>query len=160
MFFIRGRRLWKARKPLQKYRSNWKLPMTVIVHHAADHGPGQNTIASEKRYLRAIQNFHMGPSRRWSDIAYNYLVMPSGRVWEGRGFGVVGAHAPDWNTRGIGVCFAGNGERGLSEKQIAAYNNLINRLKRKGANIVDIKAHGDVYPTSCPGTGIRRDLGL
>ena len=160
MFYIRGRKLWRAKRPADKHKRSWRLPMAVIVHHAADHGPRQNTIKEEASYLRGIQSFHMGPQRGWSDIAYNYLIMPSGRVWEGRGFGVVGAHAPGWNAQGIGVCFAGSGDHGLNEKQINAYNNLIRRLKRKGANIVGAKAHGDVYPTSCPGNGIRKDLGL
>jgi hypothetical protein len=134
--------------------------MTVVVHHAADDGPKNNTQRAERAYLRGIQDFHMGPSRGWNDIAYNYVITKAGRVYEGRGYEVVGAHAPRFNTRGIGICFAGNGEKPLNDKQLAAYVSLIKRLQTKGANIVATKAHGDVYPTSCPGVGIRKSLGL
>ncbi len=160
MFYIRGRRLWRARRSRQVVKSDWTKPMTVVVHHAADDGPKNRTWRSESAYMRGIQDFHMGPSRGWNDIAYNYVIMPSGRVLEGRGFEVVGAHAPRFNTRGIGICFAGTGDKQLNDKQLAAYNNLIRRLEAKGANITDTKAHGDVYPTSCPGVGIRKSLGL
>ena len=134
--------------------------MTVIIHHAADNGPAASTHRAERAYMRGIQDFHMGPRRQWADIAYNYMIMPSGRVYDDRGSGVVGSHAPRYNARGIGVCFAGNGEKGLSTAQLAAYGNLIKRLKKHGANITNTRAHGDVYPTSCPGTGIRKALGL
>jgi N-acetylmuramoyl-L-alanine amidase len=134
--------------------------MTVIVHHAADKGPVNNTPRAERKYMRGIQDFHMGPSRDWNDIAYNYMIMPSGRVYEARGYGVTGAHAPGWNNKGIGVCFAGNGDVKPTEASIKAYNNLINRLESKSANITNAKPHGDVYPTSCPGVAIRKELGL
>lgn len=160
MFYIRGRRLWRARRPVQRVKSSWSTPMTVIVHHAADDGPKNNTWRAEAAYMRGIQNFHMGPRRGWNDIAYNYVIMPSGRVLEARGWETVGAHAPRYNTRGIGICFAGNGDKQPTEASVAAYHALVRRLKAKGANITDTKPHGDVFPTSCPGVAIRKELGL
>lgn len=161
MFYIRGRRVWKARKPIRRDFHNWKTnKMTVVVHHAADNGPKSLSRKHKHEYLRGIQSFHMGAQRCWSDIAYNYIVMADGSVYEGRGFGVIGAHAPGWNKRGIGVCFAGDGREHVSPQAVAAYHKLIKRLKKHGANIVSTAAHGDVYPTTCPGNAIRKALDL
>lgn len=161
-FWIRGRRLWLARKPLNVNRYDWSNPMTVVVHHTADRGPTKaNRVWSEAAFMRSTQAFHTGPSRGWSDIAYNYIIMPSGRVWEGRGYGVVGAHAPNYNRRGIGVCFAGNySETPPTPAAIEAYYALLSRLRTHGADIDDIVAHGDVYATSCPGNALRHALNL
>lgn len=137
--------------------------MSVIVHHAADNGPPKrNRIWSELRYMRGIQKFHMDdPDRMWADIAYNYVIMPSGRVYEGRGYGVIGAHAPGHNTSGIGVCFAGNFENEDPDpRAVAAFYELVKRLEYHGANIVDVVGHGDVTATSCPGRRLRKALGL
>lgn len=134
--------------------------MHVVAHHSADPAP-KSTLRQEAKWMRDCQAFHMGPQRGWADIAYNYVIMPSGRVYEGRGFGKVGAHAPNWNTKGIGVCFAGTyTEKAPTPASIAAYHNLLARLRKQGANIVGEKAHGDVFPTSCPGSKLRMALGL
>lgn len=161
MFYIRGRKLWLARRPRSVAKSDWTAPHTVIVHHTADAGPKRNTVASEAAFMRQTQEFHMGPQRGWSDIAYNFIIMPSGRVWEGRGYGVIGAHAPNWNTKGIGVSFAGTyTDKSPSAASLKAYHALLKRLREKGANIIGEKGHGDVYPTSCPGSKLRLALGL
>jgi hypothetical protein len=161
MFWIRGRRLWGAKRARSVTRADWTDGVTIIVHHTADAGPKANTPKAERAFMRQVQDFHMGPARGWSDIAYNYIVMPSGRVYEARGYGVVGAHAPGWNTNGIGVCFAGTyTDRIPSAASVKAYNQLLNRLAGKGAKIQGEKAHGDVYATGCPGSGIRKALKL
>ena len=160
MFYIRGRILWRAKRAKAKTRVSWAENMTVIVHHAADDGPKRNTAVEERKYMRRIQDFHMGPRRQWNDIAYNYIIMPSGRVYEGRGFGVVGSHAPGFNTKGIGICFAGHGDTPPTQLSLSAYYSLLRLLKRRGAGIIRERAHGDVFPTSCPGNAIRKALGL
>lgn len=33
-----------------------------------------------------------------------------GNIYEGRGFNVVGAHAPNYNNKSIGICLIGNWE--------------------------------------------------
>lgn len=42
------------------------------------------TIDQEKRFLRAVQRWHMD-NNGWSDIAYSWAVFPSGRIYELRG---------------------------------------------------------------------------
>ena len=38
----------------------------------------------------------------WSDIGYNFLVGEDGNIYEGRGWGKVGAHARGHNSDSIG----------------------------------------------------------
>jgi hypothetical protein len=56
---------------------------------------------------RSYQNLHID-GRGWNDIGYNFLVGEDGNVYEGRGWEAVGAHAPTYNTRSIGICILGD----------------------------------------------------
>lgn len=156
-FWIRGRRLWRARRAKHVTPAAWGAGVDVFVHHTADPGPRRKDV---RAYLRQIQSFHMD-TRGWSDIAYNYLIAPDGTVWEGRGWGVVGAHTEGHNTKSIGICFMGTftTQTPTPAAQIA-FSKLHAHLERKGARIRGTYGHGDVYATSCPGKGVRKALGL
>jgi N-acetylmuramoyl-L-alanine amidase len=56
--------------------------------------------------MRNIQNLHMN-TNRWADIGYNFCVGGDGLVYEGRGWTRVGAHALNFNSVSIGICFIG-----------------------------------------------------
>ncbi|MEM8558039.1 MAG: peptidoglycan recognition family protein [Bacteroidota bacterium] len=52
----------------------------VTVHHTyTEVGPD-----GEAAHVHAIQRFHQGAERFWGDIAYHYLIGPSGTVFVGR----------------------------------------------------------------------------
>lgn len=157
-FWVRPRRLWRAKAAKRTTYSPWtESLMYVIVHHTADPGPRRGDV---RRYLREIQRFHQ-ETRGWNDIAYNYLIDPEGIVWEGRPFGVVGAHAPGYNTRGIGVCFMGTyTSKEPSPLQVDAFYDLLRRLEARGVRITDTYPHRRVYATSCPGDGVMEALDL
>jgi len=44
----------------------------------------------------------------WNDIAYTYLVCEDGRVYEGRGWNVRGAHTFGYNEIAVGICIIGD----------------------------------------------------
>ena len=44
----------------------------------------------------------------WSDIGYNFLIGGDGRVYEGRGWGVQGAHTYGYNSIAVGICYIGD----------------------------------------------------
>jgi len=44
----------------------------------------------------------------WDDIGYSFLIGEDGRVYEGRGWGVVGAHTLNYNSVSYGFCVIGN----------------------------------------------------
>ena len=56
--------------------------------------------------VRNIQMFHI-ETRKWSDIAYNFLVGGDGLAYEGRGWDQVGAHTYGYNIKSIGIALVG-----------------------------------------------------
>lgn len=86
-----------------------KLKM-AYVHHTA--GSNSYTKAEADDVVRGIYAYHTGSSRKYCDIAYNFLIDRFGRAYEGRFGGmakpVIGAHAMGFNTGSTGVAAMGN----------------------------------------------------
>lgn len=88
----------------------YKTPKKFIVHHTAGSTGGTDPSAT----IRAIYYWH-AQVLGWGDIGYNYLIDPSGTIYEGRygGDGVVGAHAyndvsnVNYNEGSIGIVLLG-----------------------------------------------------
>lgn len=98
------RREWLAQKAMEPYaKVKAPVPYVVISHTATESG---DTIADNKYLIRHVQCFHI-ESRRFIDIAYNFLVGCDGVVYEGRGWGVEGAHTYGYNRRSVGISFVG-----------------------------------------------------
>ena len=57
--------------------------------------------------LKRIQNFHI-KTKKYNDIAYNFLIGSDGNVYEGRGWKRVGSHTHGFNSKAIGISFVGN----------------------------------------------------
>jgi hypothetical protein len=53
----------------------------ITIHHTES--PTPDPIGETER-LRSIQRGHMMTDHQWGDIAYHYLIGPSGRIYEGR----------------------------------------------------------------------------
>ncbi len=173
MFIIRPRRRWAA-SPGNFRHTDWRRrTVDEYVHHTADSGPKHGAKASlrdEIEYLKRIESFHVNV-RGYAGIGYSYIVMPSGRVWEGRGFEKVGAHTLDpkdadgdhkyiENTE-LGVCFAGNfNVQKPTRRALFAHSLLRRRLRIKGVRIDRTYPHRAAYATSCPGDNLVRALNL
>ena len=137
---IISRSEWGARAPRARNTVTWSQRTEFIVHYSE--GPTDQTV-------RSIQDFHMN-GRGWADIGYNFLVDVDGRIYEGRGWLVVGAHAPDHNTSGIGVCMIGrNGDATAAAKRSIRW--LYDAAVRHAGRRLAMLGHRDVYATSCPG---------
>lgn len=135
-----SRAKWGARAPRSRSTVGWSQRREFIVHYSE--GPTTQSV-------RSIQDFHMD-GRGWSDIGYNFLVDVKGRIYEGRGWLVVGAHAPGHNASGIGVCMIGrDGDATPAAKRSIRwlYDEAV---RRAGRNLAKL-GHRDVYATSCPG---------
>lgn len=146
---IIGRGTWGARAPLSVTRDYWTDGVDIIVHHTAGAVPLFNTRILEFRIARQIQLQHM--AKGWSDIGYNYLIMPSGRILTGRGFGVRGAHVENHNTDTCGISFVGDySKKRPTPEAIDAYRKLRRELERNGAKIRRTRRHSDLNPTACP----------
>ena len=138
---IISRAEWGARAPRNRQTVSWSQRREVVVHYSE--GPTTQT-------PRSIQDYHRGPSRGWADIGYNFLVDVQGRIYEGRGWLTVGAHAPDHNTSGIGVCMIGrDGDATAAAERSIRW--LYDEACRRAGRSLRKLGHRDVYATSCPG---------
>ena len=137
-----SRAQWGARPP--KNRSRISSSNGVYVHHSA--GPESQTV-------KQIQNFHMD-SRGWSDIAYSWLVDRNGTIYEGRGWGVAGAHTAGYNSSSHAVCYIGNTSASPAPAKAKASINAViaehNRRYRSGY----VRPHRAVASTACPGNDL------
>jgi hypothetical protein len=144
----------------------------ITIHHTVYPTLSPNASqATEFQRMRSIYDLHVNHNK-WSDIGYHYVIMPSGRVYEGRYDKKRGAH--DKINDGFGVAFEGSyhlpGSM-ITEAQFQSAVKLCTRLcKRIG--ITDptvcvstrtafagnpyrklplILGHRDRYAGTCPG---------
>lgn len=107
-----------------------------------------------KSYLRSTQRFHQGPQRRWADIGYNFAVDGAGRIWELRGWMVVGAHAPGFNSTSHGLLLIlGEGQTPTPAMLAGARAYIAEHNRRCGKGY--IRPHSAAKATQCPGDHIR-----
>lgn len=128
----------------------------VVIHHFAspDIAPSA-TQSKETEAMRGVERSHLG--RGWQGIGYNFVIFGSGRVYEGRGWGRVGAHAPGANSKSVGICFGWDGQaRGLTPGAVQAAHELLREGITLGwlAPELEIRGHRFYSQTTCPGDRI------
>nr|AFE48097.1 peptidoglycan recognition protein 5 isoform A [Ctenopharyngodon idella] len=86
--------------------------------------------------------------------ALRFLISGDGVVYEGRGWGIVGAHAKEHNFHSVGIAFMGNFNDELpSSESLSALLRLLHIGVLHGhvrPNFV-LVGHRDVAKTACPG---------
>ncbi len=157
---------WRSGLNPPNYSRTFTTTQNMIVHHSA----GSNTATNYTQVVRDIYIFHT-QERNWSDIGYNYLVAPDGRLYAGRDPGdgeqdkVMGAHFCGGNGGTMGVCLLGNYD--LQDASEATYETLEQLLTWKGftdelnvqsqnphplnENLGVIAGHRNGCSTQCPG---------
>ncbi|GAV03903.1 hypothetical protein RvY_14268 [Ramazzottius varieornatus] len=148
---------WGARPP--QSISRLQEPVTyAFIHHSA--GTEPKDLESGKRTVRSIQNYHMD-TQKWSDIGYTFLIGGDGSVFEGRGWGIVGAHTMNYNSTGYGFCFLGTFTNSLptlaarnAAKALIAEAAAAGRLKKD----YKLKGHRQMGSTECPGTALYNEI--
>ena len=149
---IISRSSWGARAP----RSVETVPASKREAVMAHYSTGEELNVGKSGvddWLRSIQRYHMD-THGWADIGYNYMIDRFGRVYEGRGWNVLGAHAAKANTPNIGVCFLGDDDKGVQDVTPAArqaFADLYVWLQHKVGRKLKRRGHRDVNSTSCPG---------
>ena len=114
----------------------------LVLHHTVSAYAGPQS-------LRNIQNFHIN-SNGWADLGYNWLVSPSGTVYEGRGWAVQGAHARGHNASSIGVAYIGDGRQPVSDAAKFAILRVAAEADRRFGSLRRVGPR-DVGSTVCPG---------
>ncbi|CAH0549100.1 unnamed protein product [Brassicogethes aeneus] len=148
---IVSRSQWGARSALSQRYLKFNPPPYIVIHHSA--GPECRTDSTCKSTVKSIQDYHIS-SKGFKDIGYNFLVGDDGNVYEGRGWGIHGAHVPAYNARSIGICFLGNFQRSSpSEKQLETVQNLVSCGVELGKISPQYKliGHRQGKSTECPG---------
>lgn len=136
---------WGARAPRSRETVSWSKRTGFMGHYSA---------ASASQTVREIQNFHMD-TRGWSDIGYNFLINSvTGKVYEGRGWTVLGAHCKGYNTPNIGVCVIGKDRAGIKDVSDAArrsFKALYEEAQERKGGKLTLLGHRDHGSTDCPG---------
>ncbi|XP_063708503.1 peptidoglycan-recognition protein LB [Culicoides brevitarsis] len=124
----------------------------VIIHHS--YLPGHCTTTAECiKAMQDMQKYHQ-EVQGWNDIGYSFGVGGDGLVYQGRGFNVVGAHAPKFNDKSVGICLIGDWRKSLPPKaMLQAVQDLIEYGVQNGNIEEDYKllGHRQVRDTECPG---------
>ncbi|MBM0740322.1 N-acetylmuramoyl-L-alanine amidase [Phormidium sp. CLA17] len=145
-------------------------PKRITIHHTALSGQAaiNGTQTQEAARMRLIYNGHVN-GNSWADIGYHFIIMPSGRVYEGRSERKRGSH--DVVNDGLGIAFDGvYSTNTISQQQYQAAVALCTVLsKRYGfkntvtpvptptadfgtRNLPLICGHRDRVSTACPGS--------
>lgn len=137
---------WGAAAPTARLTAVGALQRTAaMIHHTTGAQLGKK---DPRAWLRSIQRFHQG-AKGWTDIGYNLLVDDAGRVYEGRGLDVQGAHCTGWNVPAYGVAYLGDGDQVTAAARVglrAAVELLDARSRRQLRRM----GHRDGKPTGCP----------
>jgi len=106
--------------------------------------------------VRGIQDFHMGPDRGWTDIAYTGVVCPHRYVFEGRGlFRRTAANGTaTGNNTAYAFCYLGGEGDPFTEDGKAAMKAAMNWTRAHGGAGAGRNDHNDWKATACPGTEI------
>ncbi len=149
----------------------------LLVHHTAS----SNIVADPREVIRQTYAFQTGPSKRWPDICYHFMIGPDGTVWETRAGSLAGPVVADatGGNQGFGqlVCLIGDftaqapspaaqnslmrmliflADRYGVDTDPAATSTFVSRGSDKfpaGSTITTptISGHRDVTYTACPG---------
>jgi N-acetylmuramoyl-L-alanine amidase len=133
----------------------------LIVHHSA----GANTSNNWTAVVNSIWDYHVN-TNGWSDIGYNWLIAPDGKIYQGRPDDKIGAHFCAQNSATMGVCMIGTYTSEnitplarFSLEQLLVWKACRNTLDptdsvfHAGSQLVlpVISGHRDGCATSCPG---------
>ncbi|XP_013870469.1 peptidoglycan recognition protein 5 [Austrofundulus limnaeus] len=150
---IVSREQWGAAPPKQKETLRGPAQRVVIHHTAFQSCRG---LAECKEGVLHIQRFHMN-DRDFDDIGYNFLVGGDGLVFEGRGWGVVGAHTKGHNRDTLGIAFMGNYTNDTPSKDAL---QSVKQLLISGVSLGFLQpqfvlfGHRDLGNTICPGENL------
>ena len=167
---------WGARSPRRAW--SYATPVThLAIHHTASTADGNADTWSEcAAAVRGVQNFHMNVNG-WNDIGYNYLVCPTGAIFQGRednnhGSDVVGSH-DSYNSRSVGANGLGYYHPPYNQTPPSAMLDGFADLfawiadrrgidpsgssyyAARGITVSNVYGHRQVYATACPGDGLQ-----
>jgi len=142
---------WGARVPRAVSNISGSVNMT-FVHHTAGTWQCEDKETCIAQ-VQDIQNLHMDKNG-WDDIGYSFLIGEDGRVYEGRGWQVVGAHTFHYNAVAYGFCIIGNYmKRAPKPVALQTTQDIIDCGVQLGhiTKKYELFGHRDGRCTECPG---------
>jgi hypothetical protein len=141
------------------------LPYTEVILHtvAGSNRAPSASYAQDVQHIRNIESYHRN-QRNWpGGIGYNFVIMRSGRIFEGQGWGRRGTHTENRNSQ-LGVCFDGHGDQApATDAQWASAEWLLREGLRTGKlrSGYRVSGHRDYSQKgkTCPGTLIYPHIG-
>jgi hypothetical protein len=129
---------------------------TVVVHHdGINRLTPQSTREQEREVMRIFEDYHAKNLTQSNPrIGYQFVLMPSARIYEGVGWKRIGAHVSGHNSEFYGICFAGNGANTRpSAECVSAFVDWRIEGVRLGFISLNhiVKGHQDFNKPSCPG---------
>jgi hypothetical protein len=116
------------------------------LHHSITNPPGPDaTLAQDCAHVRDFEA--IGQNRFGCGISYTWVVMPSGRVFQGHDLDRQGTHTYGRNNRSRAICLAGNFDVNPLPQRMQ--NSVALLLRELGATLDG--GHRDVFATACPG---------
>jgi hypothetical protein len=152
---VYSREEWGAAEPNGSYSTQVSLNAGVQHHTAMPTLPAKATVEQEKERMRALQQIHL--NNGWTDIGYALVVMPSGRIYEGRPARYVGAHTLGHNTGYAGWALDGNYD--VSKPTKAGLTGCRRAREILGVADKPLYGHYELNPTDCPGKNLIPRLG-
>jgi len=161
---------WLDNNPPVKSLADLPNPKRITIHHFFNPSNPAQTEFEEIQRMRGVRRGQMeNPVQRFSDIGYHFVIMSSGRIYEGRPQGKRGAH--DVINDGFGVAFDGDyTSRTITQEQFDSAVALCTKLCQQigitdptipvstptadfgTINLPRICGHRDRVITGCPGT--------
>ncbi|KAF7665415.1 hypothetical protein LDENG_00144420 [Lucifuga dentata] len=148
---------WGAVAPQQRETLRDSAQRVIIHHTARANCKGLRECMDE---LVKIQMIHM-TKRGFADIGYNFLVGGDGMLYEGRGWGVVGAHTKGNNHDSLGIAFMANFNNDTPSTEAIS---SVKQLLRSGVSQRYLQpefvllGHRDLGNTACPGENLYASL--
>ena len=156
---------WGAALSLSEGIFSGSPSYTTVTHIIVHHSAGGNVSTDWDAVVRSILDFHVN-TNGWADVAYNWLIAPTGKLYVGRGGGnnVLGAHYCSKNGNTMGICMLGTYtsvaptdtalrtlEKIIAWKCTDSNINPLASATHAVGNLKTIEGHRSGCSTECPG---------
>uniref|UniRef100_A0A0K8RGC5 Putative peptidoglycan recognition protein n=1 Tax=Ixodes ricinus TaxID=34613 RepID=A0A0K8RGC5_IXORI len=148
---------WGAEPP--KAVEYLSVAVELVIYHHTERTQCFS-IENCSRIVHFWQGYHQ-VYKDWYDIAYSFLIGGDGSVYQGRGFGTVGAHTLLYNDKSVSFAFIGNFTyHGPNKNMLKAAENLIKCGIKLGKIRANYTLHGqrDANRRDCPGEAFYKQI--
>lgn len=142
-----GAQPWRPQRAM--YRKDPHAQVAVFVHYHGAPPHADRGVAM----AREIESIHLGNG--WAGVGYTAMIGQDGQAFEGRGWDLVTAACPGWNTSAWHFYVAVGGSLTPSAAALHTLAQLYAEACQRAGRPLAKTWHGAHYPTECPGNDLR-----